>query len=559
MAPVHERSNEPVARTDVRRTLVSSQMQAANVRSAWRAPDYGGLLKDMAEGLEKYHKAEKDAAFKRLDIEASKMQMQELEQIRLADSNEAIPEIENSFKQNLNNTFGQDNWGKQWLKERGELFLAANSRDVMKAGIGKQHELYTLEMNKTLGTWADDIATSAPDKAKVLMGDMDQFISASELLSPEEKQKTKDNAAALVLQRTISANPAVALDMLSDDNFKWGEKGIDTERYKQTALASMKNADNKRLIGQIQSNRKAASELLTQSQERQLSIDEINKAVPETSKELRALLYDMNGYDIEEGALKMSDAQKAVASADIYGRAVALANNPNTSIGDWQQLEKDVYSAMKKGGALTKAEGQKILNTIATPYMDAYKDRLEDAESFRFVGPNYGFGQVERLVDDLGLNENFSEKKYKDKTLRENLKGQQAREKIKIYQAYGSNLENALKKENLKSIDELQNRTSKEREVFYQGVYDATLQSLNQAKFSSLQGLLPEKLPNAVVGKNDSKVSSVSTDITKSKEGTPVNSQIKQVGAKGGKYYAKTSDGQTIEITENQYNQFKGL
>ena len=60
MAPVHERSNEPVARTDVRRTLVSSQMQAANVRSAWRAPDYGGLLKDMAEGLAKYHKAEKD-------------------------------------------------------------------------------------------------------------------------------------------------------------------------------------------------------------------------------------------------------------------------------------------------------------------------------------------------------------------------------------------------------------------------------------------------------------------------------------------------------------------
>ena len=139
----------PIARTDVNRTLVSSQMQAANVRSAWRAPDYGGLLKDMAEGLEKYHKAEKDAAFKRLDIEASKMQMQELEQIRLADSNEAIPEIENSFKQNLNNTFGQDNWGKQWLKERGELFLSANSRDVMKASIGKQHELYTLEMNKT--------------------------------------------------------------------------------------------------------------------------------------------------------------------------------------------------------------------------------------------------------------------------------------------------------------------------------------------------------------------------------------------------------------------------
>ena len=120
IAPVRERKETAVARTDVNRNLVSSQMQAANVRSAWRSPDYSGLLKDVSDGLNKYYQAEKDAAFKRLDIEASKMQMQELEEIRLADSNEKIPEIENTFKQNLNTAFAQDNWGKQWLKERGD-------------------------------------------------------------------------------------------------------------------------------------------------------------------------------------------------------------------------------------------------------------------------------------------------------------------------------------------------------------------------------------------------------------------------------------------------------
>ena len=57
MAPVHERSNGPVARTDVRRTLVSSQMQTANIQSAWRGTDYSGLLKDVSEGLNKYYKA----------------------------------------------------------------------------------------------------------------------------------------------------------------------------------------------------------------------------------------------------------------------------------------------------------------------------------------------------------------------------------------------------------------------------------------------------------------------------------------------------------------------
>ena len=559
MAPVHERNNVPIARTDVRRRLVSSQMQSANIQSAWRDPGYSGLLKDVSEGLNKYYKAEKDAAFKRLDIEASKMQMQELEQIRLADSNEQIPEIENSFKQNLNNTFAQDNWGKQWLKERGELFLAANNRDVMRSSVAKQRELYALEMNKTIGTWANDIATSAPDKAKVLIGDMDQFIGASELLSPEEKQKTKDNAAALVLQRTISANPAVAINLLNDDNFKWSEKGIDTEKYKQTALASMKNADNKRLIGQIQSNRGAASQLISQSQERQLSIDEINKAVPEEAKELRALLYDMNGYAIEDGAIKLSDEQKAIITADLYSRAATLANNKNTSIGDWQQLEKDIYSAMKKGGGLEKAEGIKILNTIATPYINSYKDKLDNAEAFKFVGPNYGFGQVEKLVKDLGLNKEFSKNNYKDKSVKAMLEGQQARQKIKIFQAYSDNLDSLLKEEGMQSLSDLESKSSKVREAFYQNAYNNTLQTLNQAKFLNLQGLMPEKMPNAAVGKNDSTVSTLSTDINKTKQGTPVSAQIKQVGAKGGKFYAKTSDGKTIEITKQQYNQFKGL
>lgn len=247
MAPVHERNRGPVARTDVNRSLISSQMQAANVRSAWRSPDYSGLLKDVSDGLNKYYQAEKDAAFKRLDIEASKMQMQELEQIRLADSNEAIPEIENTFKQNLNTAFAQDNWGKQWLKERGELFLAANSRDVMKAGIGKQHELYTLEMNKTLGAWADDIATSAPDKAKVLMGDMDKFIGASELLSPEEKQKTKDNALKLTLQKMASNNPEMAKQFLASGEFD-GNISIDAKTEIDNII--------KKQIAEIDFNRK---------------------------------------------------------------------------------------------------------------------------------------------------------------------------------------------------------------------------------------------------------------------------------------------------------------
>ena len=111
----------------------------------------------------------------------------------------------------------------------------------------------------------------------------------------------------------------------------------------------------------------------------------------------------------------------------------------------------------------------------------------------------------------------------------------------------------------MQSLSDLESKSSKVREAFYQNAYNNTLQTLNQSKILNLQGLMPEKMPNAAVGKNDSAVSTLSTDINKTKQGTPVSAQIKQVGAKGGKFYAKTSDGKTIEITKQQYNQFKGL
>lgn len=559
MAPVRERKEGAVAKTDVTRKLVSSQMQAANVQSHWRGPDIGGLIKDVAVGLDKYYQAEKEAAFKRFDIEASKMQLEELEAIRVADNNEAIPEIEKSFKNNLNTAFAQDSWGKKWLKERGELFLAANSRDVMRAGIAKQHELYTLEMNKTLGAWANDIASSASDKAKVLMGDADAFVDSSELLSPEEKQKAKDNFAKLTLQRAISANPTVALNMLDDADYKWNEKGIDVDNYKTSALASIKNAENKRLIGQINNNSKVAMDLIQKSQEDRISLDEINSKVPESSKELRALLYDINGYKTEDGKITLSDDQKAIITSELYSRAAGLANNPKTSIKDWEQLEKDIYSQMGKGGALSKSEGVNLITSIAKPYMESYKDNVDEMEEWHLFGKDYGYGQIEKLIKDNGLDKKISDKKYKDKAVRERLQAEQAMQKTAIYRAYGENIEALLKAKNMSSISDLDNLTSKERDNFYNDAYNMTLQSLNQSRFKSLQMLAPEELPNAAVGENDTKVNTVSSGFEKAKEGTPINSQIKQVGTKGGKYYARTSDGKTIEITENQYNQFKGL
>ncbi len=222
------RQTLPGINTNVNRTLVSSKMQEANMRSPWRAPDVGGALQGIAKVAGQYYEAEKEAAFKRLDLEATKLQDQELEEIRVATSNEQIPQIEQNFQARINEAFSQDNWGKQWLKERSGLYFAANGRDVMRHGLAKQHELGVLELNKTIGAWTDNISGSAPDKAKVLIGDMNSFIDASPILSPEEKQKTKENAMKMALERLASSNPNTAMTLLKDETFTKG-KNIDAK------------------------------------------------------------------------------------------------------------------------------------------------------------------------------------------------------------------------------------------------------------------------------------------------------------------------------------------
>lgn len=222
------RQSIPGINTNVNSVLVSSKMQAANMQSPWRQPDVGGLMQGITKVAGQYYQAEKEAAFKRLDLEADKFQYEELEEIRMATSNEQIPQIEQNFQARVNEAFSQDSWGQKWLKERSELYFAANGRDVMRHGLAKQHELGVLELNKTIGAWTDNISGSAPDKAKVLIGDMNNFIDASPILSPEEKQKTKENATNMALERLASSNPNTAIALLKDETFTRG-KNIDAK------------------------------------------------------------------------------------------------------------------------------------------------------------------------------------------------------------------------------------------------------------------------------------------------------------------------------------------
>ena len=349
--------NTPSVNTDINRSLISGQMQTANVRSGWRAPDIGGLAKSAANFAATYYKAEKDAAFKRLDLEASKMQIQELEDIRVADSNEKIPEIENQFKAQVNEAFAQDNWGKQWLKERGDLFFAANGRDVMRAGIAKQHELYTLELNKTLGTWANDIATSAPDKAKVLMNDADSYISASELLSPEEKQKSKDNFLKLTLQKMATNNPEMAKSFLASGEFD-GNMSIDAKSEIDSIIKKQRaEIDFQRKLDFFNNEREMSEKLDDMPADEALRFLEENESTVSNKyfKAKQKALLSANGITAETRAETAQELLLDIATLD-------KNNEVNYLNGSQDVLTKieEKYAA----GELTRADRKSLIGQI---------------------------------------------------------------------------------------------------------------------------------------------------------------------------------------------------
>lgn len=212
------RQSQPPINTRVNRGMISSQMQQANMQSPWRAPDFGPALRGAAQIAGQYYNEEKKAALQRYSIEAQRLQDEEREAIRVAGSAEDVVKIENDFKARINNDFSQDYWGKQWLAENGETFLALNNRDVQRWGLENQKERTTVEMDKTLNSYATEISNSAPDKAKALIGNANLFIDQSGILSPAEKQKSKDNFTNLAFERLAQNNPNVALNLLKDGN-----------------------------------------------------------------------------------------------------------------------------------------------------------------------------------------------------------------------------------------------------------------------------------------------------------------------------------------------------
>lgn len=398
------RQTTPRMNVPERRSGVSGQVRSPNFSNVYQAPSISGIMKAGARLAAEYYQGEKEAAFKRFDLQASRLQLQEMEDIRVAESNAAIPEIEKGFRASLSEEFSKDNWGKQWLAERGDLFFRANANDVYRAGLAKQKELYTLQMDKTLNTFADDISTSAEDKARVLIGDAEKFIDASNLLSPAEKQKSKDNFLNLTLKKMASSNPDVAVNLLKDEEFTKG-LGIDAKAQIDDIIKKQfAEIVFQRQVTEFNNEKKLSEDL------EGLSTDEALRLLHENEENVSAKFYEAKekallsakGINTETQAEMVSEIMLDIAAInkDDTQAYFAEANDILTKIEnnyaagylsspDRRRLINDVYKAQGKNINVLKEEGS------GWKFWDfSYKDANE------YISDNYSGQDGNRLLLD---------------------------------------------------------------------------------------------------------------------------------------------------------------
>ena len=140
-------------KSDVRRNLIGSQMTQANVRNLWRPvvpEETAEALQETAGVIAQQHKEQEKIAFERLSLEAAKMQQEELEQIRMAETADVIPGLEADFQNRVKQQFAADKWGKKWLEKRGDVFFSGNSVDVARARAAKEEELKIMEADMAI-------------------------------------------------------------------------------------------------------------------------------------------------------------------------------------------------------------------------------------------------------------------------------------------------------------------------------------------------------------------------------------------------------------------------
>ncbi|MBQ8465289.1 MAG: hypothetical protein IJ545_04690 [Alphaproteobacteria bacterium] len=333
------------------------------------------------------------------------------------------------------------------------------------------------------------------------------------------------------------------------------------KELKDFAVARIKTLKQQRENAETFNQLHDEYDLLTRSATENMSLAEIDRRTPAgASKEYKKLIKSLNGY-IKDGA-KLSDTQKAVIQQDVYDAIAAVTSNKNAMPQDYAAVQNKIYKAMEQK-AFSVVEGNKILGSVMMPLNDAWGrqvDKLSADEKGWFTGDVGAKGVIDYLSDNGMI---AKAPKGATKTEKARIEASNARNKVKAYQLYYSNLQMVVNDPNtpyssIADIAAEQNTTIK-RDILRQA-QNATTRQMAQDKFSFLSGLPENQQPNKVL---DGGTLTGNTDnIGNSHLGAPVvDTRYKGTAydAATGKYGLVRADGTIEEVTHDVYKQYGGL
>ena len=358
----------------------------------------------------------------------------------------------------------------------------------------------------------------------------------------------------MIIKKDICSNPEGAISVLEDKQISNILSNEEIDSLKGFTLSKFESVKRMNTYNNIARDIKNGAKLLNNSVNGGLSLEQIQAGMPSNaSNDYKSLILSMNGFS-GKSSNKMTGDEKSQALLDVYGHVNALLANENAKPDDFEAMQNNLYKAMYSG-AITKKEGLDVLNKIYTPLQESWSKRVTPYSEDNWFSPDHGAELVKTFIE-----KNYTSKPTGKKNSNERKIADVANKKAMIdgYRVYYNYLQEAAEKEGYGNIADIltEENLVKKNKILDEAV-EKTIINFNQKRFEKLKNIEPEKQPNAVLSSSEMVANSNSLNVAK--QGTPVSSQIAQVRVSGGKYWGRTKDGQTIEITEAQYKQFKGL
>lgn len=202
----------------------------------------------------------------------------------------------------------------------------------------------------------------------------------------------------------ITSNPLKAKELLEDPTIKGSLTQENHTRLSKAANTRFNNLGKIKAENDILNSLKNGNNLIAESMNRNLSMEEIEEAATagNLNKQAKNVLYKMNGFTATERPKNTPETRAQIAQGGMQVRdeLTAFTSKKEKSAKDYQDMSNKIYDAMDKG-YLTIKQGNQMLTTFVGDYADQYQTEMENYNNDVLkIDTDIGYAGIEKFYDE---------------------------------------------------------------------------------------------------------------------------------------------------------------